>query len=127
MEDLLINIHYNNLNDTLLKLLLVLFISGIIIFLIFFILTKIALRKSKMRRELILRMTFLWALLIYLLLFNIYFFVIFYLSGISEFNFYSINFYLGLLPQLLVYILIIILFLLKRSILLKIISKSSLN
>ena len=127
MENLLFKIDYNNFNETFIKLIFLLFLCGLIIYVLFFILSKILLRKSNYRKELALRIAFLWALLIFFMLFNVYLFVLFYMNGINKLNFINTKFYLGLLPQMLIYLSIITFFLLKRFKLISIISKSSLN
>ena len=101
--------------------------SACLLYLIDLILTKFLYRSSKQRKELSLRLSFLWAIVVYFILFNIYIFILFYRFGLDNFNFLNGMFYLGFMAQLVVYLGLIILFFIKRYTLNKIINEKSIN
>jgi len=121
MEDIFFNSNYSDFGQTLFNLLIFITISGVLIYVIYFVLSKILFKKSKQRKEIQLRLTFLWALFIFFLFFNVYIFILFYKIGSGNIEFMAI------LPQILIYILLIILFFIKRHSLKKIINVKSLN
>ncbi len=127
MENLFFNTDYLSFQQTLLKLMLMLAISGFIIYLLFFIFSKLLYRKSKFRREAILRLIFLWSLFVFFILFNIYIFFFFNKVGIVNMNFTKAIFYLGILSQIIIYVTVIISFFVKRHFLQKVINNNSLN
>ena len=127
MENLFFNTDYLSFQQTLLKLMLMLAISGFIIYLLFFIFSKLLYRKSKFRREAILRLIFLWSLFVFFILFNIYIFFFFNKLGIVNMNFTKAIFYLGILSQIIIYVTVIISFFVKRHFLQKVINNNSLN
>jgi hypothetical protein len=127
MENLFFNTDYSNFEQALIKLLLFIAISGMLVYLLFFIFSKLLYRKSKQRREISLRLTFLWSLFVFFIVFNIYIFFIFYRIGIDNLNFASGRFYLGVISQISIYLVLIILFFIKRFSLKKIINENSLN
>lgn len=114
MENLFFNTDYSNFEQALIKLLLFIAISGTLLYLLFFILSKFLFKKSKHRREIALRLTFLWSLFVFLILLNTYIFFIFYKIGIDNMNFASGRFYLGIISQITIYMTIIIFFFIKR-------------
>lgn len=127
MENLFFNTDYSNFEQTLIKLLLFIAFSGTLICLLFFIFSKLLFRKSKHRREITLRLTFLWSLFAFLVLINIYIFFLFYKTGIDNMNFTNGRFYLGIGAQIIIYLTIVIFFLVKRFSLKKLINENSLN
>lgn len=127
MENLFFNTNYSNFEQTLIKLLLFIAISGLLLYFLFFILSKLLFKKSKNRREITLRITFLWALFIFFIVYNIYVLILFYQTGINNMNFVSGRFYLGIFPQIIIYVAILAFFFIKRYNLKEIINKSTLN
>lgn len=127
MENLFFNTDYSNFEQILIKLLIFIAISGALLYLMFLIFSKLLYRKSKHRREITLRLTFLWSLFAFLIIFNIYIFFMFYRIGIDNLNFASVRFYLGIISQISIYLVLIILFFIKRFSLKKIINENSLN
>jgi len=127
MENIFFNLVYSNFEQTLISLLIFIALSGVFIYLIYFVLSKLLFRKSKQRKEISLRLTFLWTLFTYYVFFNVYIFIFFYKIGIGNMNFGSVIFYLALLPQILVYLTLIVFFFIKRHSLKKLINVNSLN
>jgi hypothetical protein len=127
MENLFFNTDYSNLEQTLIKLLLFIALSGTLLYLLFFILSKLLYRKSKHRREITLRLTFLWSLFAFLILINAYIFFLFYRIGIDNMNFAKGIFYIGMVSQITIFMAIIIFFFIKRYFLKKLINENSLN
>lgn len=127
MEYIYFNATYSNFELTLISLLMFLLISGVLIFVIYFVLSKLLFRKSKQRKEISLKLTLLWSLLAFLILFNTYIFLFFFMVGVDNMNFTSGVLYLGLLPQIFIYLALIIYFFIKRHSLKKLINVNSLN
>lgn len=127
MENIFFNSGYSNFEQTLISLLIFFAFSGIIIYVIYFVFSKILFRKNKQRKEISLRLALLWTLFVFFVLYNTYVFVFFYKIGIDNLNFASGLIYLGLLPQIFIYLALIIFFFIKRHTLKKIINVNSLN
>lgn len=127
MENIFFDTNYTTLIDMLIKLSAFFVVSGLLIYLIYFTLTKLLFRKSKDRKEINLRLVFLWSLLTYLIVFNIYLFILFYKNGIDFLNFLSLNVYLGIIAQLSIYVCLITYFFIKRHSLKKLINEKSIN
>jgi uncharacterized membrane protein YeiB len=127
MENIFFNIEYTSLQQMLLKVLIFMALSGLVLYLIYLGLTKIMFKKNVARKEVNLRLIFLWAMIIYLILFNIYFFILMFIEGVELFQWTKPIFYLGFMAQIIVYIVLIIYFLLKRNSLDRIINEKSLN
>jgi len=127
MENIFFNPVFLNLAQTLIALFIFLAVIGFILYFLFFIFSKLLFKKSKQRKEITLRLAFLWSLTILFFLFNIYIFIFFYKVGIDNLNFTSALFYLGILPQLFIYLALIIFFFIKRHSLKILINNNSLN
>ena len=127
MDNIFLNTDYTTFQDMLIKVVAFLAISGLLLYLIYFALVKLLFKKSKDRKEINLRLVFLWTLFVYLVAFNVYLFILFYRNGIDSFNFLNPKFYLGIIAQLTVYIAIIAFFFIKRRSLKKIINEKSIN
>jgi|GEM_PF-1822826 len=127
MENIFFNSGYSNFEQTLISLLIFIALSGVLVYVIYFVLSKLLFKKSKQRKEISLRLTFLWSLFVFFILFNTYIFIFLYRIGIDNLNFTSSILYLGLLPQIFVYLALIIFFFVKRHSLKKIINANSLN
>ena len=127
MENLFFDTSYTSLSQTLIKVFAFLFVSGLLLFVIYFALTKILFRKDKYRKEINLRLVFLWTIFAYFILFNVYIFVLFYKNGIDSLHWTSAKFYLGIIAQLTICIGLFAYFFIKRLSLKKIINEKSIN
>jgi hypothetical protein len=127
MENIFFNSGYSNFEQTLISLLIFFALSGVLIYLIFFVLSKVLFKKSKQRKEISLRLTFLWSLFVFFILYNTYIFIFLHKIGVDNLNFASGLLYLGLLPQIFIYVALIFFFFIKRHTLKKIINVNSLN
>jgi hypothetical protein len=121
------NIDYIPFSQTLIKIVVFLLTSGLLIYAGYFALSKMLFRKSKQRKELSLRLAFLWALFAYFILFNIYFSVLIFVVGTDAFQWKNPKFYLCIIAQLTVYFGLTVLFFIKRKTLKEIINNSSIN
>ena len=127
MDNIFFNIEYGGLQQSFLKLGVFVLTSIFLLWVIHLTLTKLLFRKNKQRKELNLRLVFLWTIFVYFILFNVYLFILFYRTGTDTFNFASGNFYLGIMAQLTIYIVLIVFFLLKRQAIKKTINGASIN
>jgi hypothetical protein len=127
MENLFFNPIFHSIAQTLINLLIFIAITGLLLYILFFILSKIMYRKSLHRREITLRLTFLWSLIAFLIVLNFYLFFLYYHLGIENMLFTSWKFYIGILSQIIIYSTIIILFFIQRNSLKKIINENSLT
>ena len=127
MENIFFDTSYTTLIDMLTKVIAFLFVSGLLLFVIYFALTKILFRKNKHRKEINLRLVFLWTIFAYFILFNVYIFVLFYRNGIDSLHWTNAKFYLGIIVQLTIYIGLLAYFFIKRLSLKKIINEKSIN
>lgn len=127
MENVFFNIDYVSFNQTLFKTGVLLLTSGLLIYACYFALSKALFRKSRHRRELNLRLAFLWSLFAYFILFNIYFFILIFINGTEAFQWTKPAFYLGILSQLVIYLGLTVYFFIKRKILKQLINSNSIN
>ena len=127
MENIFFDTNYTTFEQMLLKVFAFLFLSGILLYAIYFALAKVLFRKSKHRKEINLRLVFLWSLFAYFILFNVYIFVLMYRNGIYSMHWSSAKFYLGIIAQLIIYIGLIVYFFIKRHSLKKNINEKSIN
>ena len=109
------------------KLFLFILISGFLLYIIYFIVTKFLYKKNLLRKEIQVRLSLLWSLVIFNILFNSYLYFLFYLNGLYNFNWMILTFYLGISAQLFIYIGIIIFYFIKRNTLNKLINEKSIN
>ena len=127
MENFFFNINYTSFENTLSRFGVFLLISGVITYIIYFLFTKMLFKKSDYRKEIKIRLSFLWALLAYLVLFNIYLFFLIYIIGIDNFHWTEAKFYPGIIVQLLVYVLIAACFFIRRFSIKKIINQTTIS
>lgn len=127
MENIFFNSCYSNFEQTLISLLLFVALGCVLIYVIYFVFSKLLFKKSKQRKEISLRLAFLWTLFVFFILYNTYVFIFLYKIGVDNLNFVSGLLYLGLLPQIFIYVALIIFFFIKRHTLKKIINVNSLN
>lgn len=127
MEDIFFDTSYTSLADMVIRVIAFMLVSGILLYVIYFALTKLLFRKSKHRKEINLRLVFLWTLFAYFILFNVYLYYLFYRNGPDSLNWTSGKFYLGIIAQLAVYIGLNAYFFIKRHSLNKIINEKSIN
>ena len=127
MENIFFDTSYTSFSDMMIKVIAFLLISGLLLFVIYFVLTKLLFRKNKHRKEINLRLVFLWTIFAYFILFNVYIFVLFYRNGIDSLHWTNAKFYLGIIAQLTVYIGLLAYFFIKRHSLINIINEKSIN
>lgn len=127
MENIFFDTSYTSLSDMVLRVIAFLLMSGLLLYIIYFALTKLLFRKNKHRKEINLRLVFLWTLFTYFILFNVYLYYLFYRNGLDSLQWSSAKFYLGIIAQLTVYISLLAYFFIKRHSLNKIINKKSIN
>ncbi|MDR2773756.1 MAG: hypothetical protein LBC19_03245 [Tannerella sp.] len=127
MENLFFNIDYASFNQMLIKLGVFLLTNGLLIYACYFALSKLLFRKSRQRKELSLRLAFLWSLFAYFVLFNVYLFALIFVNGTDAFQWTAPKSYLGIAPQLTVYLGLTVYFFIKRKILKQIINNNSIN
>lgn len=127
MNNIFFDLDYTSFQQTLIKIVVFILASILLMWVIYFVLSKILFRKNKQRKEINLRLVFLWSLLTYFILFNSYLFILFYHEGIDSFNFGDSTFYLGILPQLTIYFALILIFFLNRSSIKKMININTIN
>lgn len=109
LKSVFLNVEHSTLTFLLVKLLFFLLVCGFFIWMIYLAITKIV-RKIKIQRDFFLKLGLLWSLPSFLVLFSIYFFLLLKFVGLHQFRWTSGSFYLGILPQLFIFILVIILF-----------------
>jgi len=127
MENIFFDTSYTSLSQMLIKVFAFLLVSGLLLFVIYFTLTKLLFRKNKHRKEINLRLVFLWTIFAYFILFNVYIFVLIYRNGIDSLHWTNAKFYLGIIAQLTVYIGLLAYFFIKRHSLINIINEKSIN
>ena len=127
MENIFFDTSYTSLTNTMIKVLAFLLVSGLLLYLIYFVLTKLLFRKNKHRKEINLRLVFLWAIFSCFILFNVYIFVLIYRNGIDSLHWSSAKFYLGIIAQIIIYIGLLAYFFIKRHSLSKIINEKLIN
>lgn len=127
MKDIFFNTDFTSLPQLLVKILVFALISILLLYLIYFVLAKTLYRKNKSRREINLRLTFLWSAFVYSVIFNVYIFTLLHISGTESWLWTNPTFYLGISVQLIVYFGLIILFFIKRQALTNIIHEKSIN
>lgn len=116
--------NYTSLQQTLLTVFVFVLTIALLLYVIYFFLTKISFRKSKLPREINLRLTFLWSLFGCLILFNVYLFIVLYKIGIDAFRWESPAFYSGIIAPLFIYAGLLTYFFVKRQALRKIVNKN---
>lgn len=127
MNDIFFNLQYESPQSALIKTGIFVLVSIFLLWLIYFVLVKLLFRKSGQRKEISLRLVFLWTIIAYFILFNVYVFVLFLRTGADSLNFSSGRFYLGIIAQLTIYVGLLIIFFIKRSSLKEILNAKSVN
>lgn len=127
MENIFFDTNYITFEQTLIKVFAFLFVNGLLLYFIYLVLTKVLFRKSNHRKEINLRLVFLWSLFAYFIVFNIYIFVLFYRNGFQSLHWTTAKFYLGIIAQLIIYIGLLAFFFIKRQALKNIIKGKSIN
>lgn len=125
MENIFFDITDISFQQMLFKLIVFLFVSGLIIYVTYLGLSKMLYRKSKQRKEIDFRLVFLWSLFVYFILFNVYFTFFIFIVGIDSFS--NGKFFLGIIVQILIFVSLIAIFFVKRHSLKKIINEKSIN
>jgi hypothetical protein len=127
MEDMFFNIAYTSFGQMMIRIAVFLALSGLLVYVIWFIMSKMLFRKTSQRREISLRLALLWSLFGFFLLFSIYLFQLFYHTGIHRIDFLSFSTYAGIMPQLVIFTGLILYFLIERQGLKKVINENSIN
>jgi hypothetical protein len=127
MDNIFFNIGTITFEQLIEKLFLFILISGFLLYIIYFTLTKFLYKKNVLRKEIQIRLSFLWSLVIFNIIFNSYLYLFFYFNGLYDFNWMVLTFYLGISAQLFIYIGIIIFYFIKRNTLNKLINEKSIN
>jgi hypothetical protein len=127
MDKILFDINYVSIVQTVIKIFAFLLLSGFLLYVIYFTLSKILFRKSKFRKEANLQLALLWSIFSYFILFNIYLFILVYRNGVDSLLWTNIKFYLGIMSQIIIFIGVLVYFFIKRHTLIKIIKERSLN
>jgi len=125
MEDIFFDATYSNLQQLLGRIIIFLILSGLLLYIIFFVFSKLLFRKSSHPKEIALRLSFLWSLFAYFIVFNIYIFVFILKTGLDSMHWTNLKFYLGLIAQFIVFFGTICFFFIKRHSLTKIINEKS--
>ena len=125
MADIFFSLTYTTFEQLMIRILVLLVSSGLLLYVIWFILSKLIYRKSDQRREISLRLSLLWSCFVFFLIFSIYLFLLFYFTGIERIDFLQFSSYLGILAQLVIFIALIVFFLIARQGLKNIIHKNS--
>jgi len=108
----LFSISYTNLTAMLLKTAILGVILVILWYVFFLLLSKIAYRKRRHHKDHLLELTKLWSLFLVMLVVGAYFITLIKKTGFSSIDWSKKETWLGFLPLLTLYILIIIVFLL---------------
>ncbi len=111
----LLEIGIDNWIGFLIKSLILIGITAFVLWAIFFALVKFTQKKTKLHKDIFLRLQFLWALFLLFMLFNVYWFYFIKVNGIHEFTWGILTFYADISVQLLVYLLIVITFIYSYS------------
>jgi hypothetical protein len=127
MEQLFFNTEHSTITVLFFKVVSFFFACALALYLCYFALAKTLFRKSKQRKEVNLRLAFLWAIFAAFMLFNIYLFMLFYFYGIDTLQWTVPKFYLGIFAQILCLTGFIILFYAKRRSLKRNINNNSIN
>ena len=90
----------------LVKSTLLISITTVILWVVYFLLVKFTLKKTKLHKDVFLRLQFLWALFILFLIFNLYWFYFIKMNGIHEFKWGELSFYANVSVQIIIYVLI---------------------
>lgn len=106
--------------DTLYKVLFFLAFWGMCVYFTYFILSKVI--KKSTKRDIQIKLSFLWALIFVQFLFVVYIFFLFRTNGVDFINLFKNEFYLAFLAQILVFLIGILVFISKYSSYLKVLS-----
>lgn len=106
MEQLksLLEIGIDSWKSMLIQTLLLMGITSIILWGVYVILVKITAPKTKLHKDLFLRLQFLWGLFIVFILFNVYWFYLIKLNGVHQFKWNIPSFYKSISPQIINYL-----------------------
>lgn len=106
----LMDISPGNWVDFLIKTFLLLSSSAFFLGLAWFVIVKSLGKRTRLHRDVFLRLSFLWSAFIALLAFNVYWFYLIRFNGLHNFNWASPVFYHGMGPCIVSYLILIILF-----------------
>lgn len=110
MFDFLFSLKYYGVGRLLFNIAILLALCGIIYYPVFLICTKTLYSNTRLFRDKTLRLSQLWAVTGLMILFNIYFYFFVRQIGISNFYWKKISTYISMLPQIFVFITLIVVF-----------------
>lgn len=125
MDNIFFNLTYTSFENMAARILIFLVVSGLLLYVIWFILSRLMYRNAGQRREISLRLSLLWSCVVFFLMFSIYLFLLFYFTGIERIDFGRLSSWSGILAQLVVFAGLIIFFMVNRQGLKKVIHKNS--
>jgi len=114
MGHLFFDSKYYSTITTIEQTFLLLLVSALLVYLLYFIFSKILFRKTDANREILLGISFLWALTSFLLIFSSYCSLLFYFAG-DDIHVFGWLFFAGILPQIIIYASIVFVYVLKRN------------
>lgn len=116
-SSLFFSLEYRDIPDLLLRCILLLLASALALWLIYLALIKLfpAKKKSNVPREFVLKLRFLAALSFFLIVFSVYIYFFMKTAKPNELQWLHPTFYLALLPQLSIYVGVIILFVIQYN------------
>ena len=109
VKELFLGLGYSSWDQIFIKLIIWISTSALVVWLGWYLFSRLA-RKSKLRRELILRLALLRSYALFMVLFAVYLFFLVRVNGLHAFHWNRPVFYLALGPQLLTFLLSILLF-----------------
>lgn len=114
---LFFDLEYRNVPDLIMRCIFLVLVSALALWLIYLAVIKIVPAKKKIAvpREFILKLGFLFALPLFLVTFSVYIYFFIKTARPSQLQWQSPTFYLTLLPQLIIYVGAIILFLISYT------------
>jgi len=129
ISNLFFGLEYRNVPDLILRCLFLLLVSALVLWLIYLAVIKAfpAKKKINVPRDFSLKLRFLAALPLFLVVFSVYIYFFITTAKPSQLQWQQPSFYLNLLPQLIIYAGVIILFLINYSGYVKSLKKTEVN
>jgi hypothetical protein len=110
MLEYLLNPKYDNIEQVLFQSIILIALAAVVFYIIYFLLTKVIYKKSFLFRDKSLKLTFLWAFVVLVILLDIYFYYLLRSYGYDNFKWNYLGTYFSLLPQIIVYLVLITFF-----------------
>jgi len=117
ISSLFFSLEYRDIPDLILRCIALLLMSALALWVIYLALVKLfpAKKKSAMPREILLKLRFLTALPVFLVVFSVYIYFFVKTAKPSDLQWQQPTFYVTLLPQFIVYVSVIMLFLIQYN------------